>query len=366
MASQEEKEDRKIRKVNAALGVLGVAGTAAGVYGGSKLRKTLKGLPGDLAKAARKESGFDYTPFARSPEAKAKRRVARQRSKRANKLILSREKRSWPKWRKALNKLPGGKTRLFDNPLIQRSEELRYAKNLAQGLIMLEHEPDPVRVARDIQRINRKVSKNVRHGRQGVEAVRDIKDAIKGERRNKRRKRFYEKQHFKDKAMATAITAGLGGAALLAGSKRGRKLLGEMEAREDLPIEFAHAGWHTTRPTAGSVRVHHVGYKRRNRRGKYWHERKKNRDKALMATTGLAGAATIFGILRGRKAGKVLKKLKVSEGRRKMLSGKVNAVKNAIKPHANSPAPNKQGQRILDAMEKVGKDYKISKTKKAK
>ena len=365
LTNKEEEAAARHRLINTGIAgsgaVIAGVGARAALKGKKKLMESADKLTGEALKTNKDmRDAIKAFPLNRSNSAKDFRK--RQKLKR-----FAKQKKKWSKARKILNKLPGGRIKIFDNPIIARTEQMKKAKHIAQGMIMLDE--DPVRVAKDIRRINRKVASNVKTGRKGVEAVRDIQDMVKGERRNKRRKRFYEKQHFKDQAMAAAITAGLGGAAYLAGSKRGRQLLKQYEENKGEVTEFAHAGWHTSRPTTGSVRVHHVGYKRRKRRGKYWHERKKNRDKALAATTGLAGAATIYGLLSRRKTGKILKKLKVSEKRRRMLGGKVKAVKDQIKPHMNSPKPTGQGKKILDAMDKVDKDYNISrrtKNKKAK
>ena len=205
----EKEEEKKIRKAGLGLSALGGIGAAGAIAGGYQLRKQIKPIA-NLAKKTtplveKIDKSFQYSPLDRSPTAKAKRRVARQRSKRAASKILEREKRSYPKWRKALNKLPGGKIRLFENPITQRVHEKKNAKIIAKGLV--EFERDPLEILDDVRKVNRKVRSNVKTGRKGVEAVRDLRDLAKGERRNKRRKRFYEKQHFKDAAAATAITA---------------------------------------------------------------------------------------------------------------------------------------------------------------
>ena len=187
------------------------------------------------------------------------------------------------------------------------------AKQLA-GLITFEEGGSySIREARQVQR---QMKKFIGKGRQGYSAAQDIEDKIKGQRRNPRRKFFWEKQGFKDAALATALTAGVGGAGLLAHKKgwlskvsRGSKgsspatvptkfdpnFNPELSSKGDT-IEFYEnysdipEGWRTSRPTAKSVRVHRDGGKR-SRRSKYWHERKESRDKILVGLTGLAAVA---------------------------------------------------------------------------
>jgi hypothetical protein len=343
----EKEEEKKIRKAGLGLSALGGIGAAGAIAGGYQLRKQIKPIA-DLAKKTtplvkKIDESFQYSPLDRSPKAKAKRRVARQRSKRAASKILEREKRSYPKWRKALNKLPGGKIRLFENPITQRVHEKKNAKIIAKGLV--EFERDPLEILDDVRKVNRKVRSNVKTGRKGVEAVRDLRDLAKGERRNKRRKRFYEKQHFKDAAAATAITAALGGAAYLSKTKKGKKLLKKFAEINTSTMEFAiedemkKKGWRMSRPTGSSVRVHTSG-KKRDRRGKYWHERKSSRDKMLAggatATAGLGLIATVLG--RKYKSQKALTEAYKSAAR----THAKQAARRRLKPPAKKPNLPKQ------------------------
>ena len=104
--------------------------------------------------------------------------------------------------------------------------------------------------------------------------------------------------------------------------------------------EMKKKGWRMSRPTGSSVRVHTSG-KKRDRRGKYWHERKSSRDKMLAggatATAGLGLIATVLG--KKYKSQKALTEAYKSAARRRLKPKKPAVDKILPKPPKN---------RILD------------------
>jgi hypothetical protein len=164
-----------------------------------------------------------------------------------------------------------------------------------------------------------KVRKNVRTGRKLGDAAHDIYEVKKGVRTNKRRKRFWQKQAFKDTATAGALTALLYGAykvgksKVFLGSKEesrdfvnkvGETYLNNLEERIELDVAKAlglddnKENWRTSRPTGSSVRVH-IGKKPRDRRDKKWYETteaKNNFIKAGIGGTLAAGVVAVAGL----------------------------------------------------------------------
>jgi hypothetical protein len=164
-----------------------------------------------------------------------------------------------------------------------------------------------------------KVRKNVRTGRKLGDAAHDIYEVKKGVRTNKRRKRFWQKQAFKDTATAGALTALLYGAykvgksKVFLGSKEesrdfvnkvGGMYLNNLEERIELDVAKAlglddkKENWRTSRPTGSSVRVH-IGKKARDRRDKKWYETteaKNNFIKAGIGGTLAAGIVAVAGL----------------------------------------------------------------------
>lgn len=319
------------RRINTALAGVG---TAAGLLTATRMlrqrpteqvvkaTKATARAADQVGKTARDaRAAINESPFNRSSRGKAVRRAKTKRVKRAKEYLNKKKSSKWPKWRKALNKLPGGKRFIFENSIQQRIFEKNKAKTIAFAISRPELDDSSAEKLRAMRQSHNKVKRQVRTARKGVDAVRDIQDMVKGERRNKRRKRFYEKQAFKDNATSAAIAGGGLGIAALANSKRGRAIIKRlfaeghiegdqvielMEGPKILTDEAKRKGWRMSRPTNQSVRVHHKG-NRRQRRKKHWHEKKASRDKFLgSAVVGTIGAAGISALL-GKKLKRITK-----------------------------------------------------------
>lgn len=319
MNDEKEKSDRH-RNLNSAAAVVGTGVAGAGAYAAYKGKKRIDKSMDGIARNLR--SAVLHSPLNRSPEAKAVR-------KRTKLTKIAKSRKAWPKWRKVLNKLPGGRRHLFNNPILQRSAEKTRAKMVAMHYLESRNYDTDTHVVRykgdkrlnELKAHRRAFRKNTSHfknARAGAEGGKDILDAIKGERRNKRRKRFWEKKPFQDRAMAAGITVTGAGLAAFAATKRGRKMLGHELSAGGTEFEFDAVsqaildevkkkknknGWRTSRPTRSSVRIHH-DKGRQNRRNKHWHERTANRNKMLAATALTGTAATglgIYQLLRGKK-----------------------------------------------------------------
>jgi len=206
--------------------------------------------------------------------------------------------------------------------------EKRFATELAK-FITFDEVTDAMR---DARRVRNQMKKFVKQGRTGYSAARDIEDKVKGEKRNPRKKFFWEKQGFKDAALATALTGAIGGGAILANKKgwmgriaRGAKAtkpntgytpdpnfklnaISELFELDAIDMLDGDKGWRTSRPTSSSVRVHKDGSSRRDRRRKYWYERKANRDKMIAGgiATGVLGLTG--GLVAAKRSGKKAKK----------------------------------------------------------
>lgn len=321
--NDEKRKSDQHRNLNSAAAVVGTGVAGAGAYAAYKGKKRIdKSMAKVDALTASSRSAVLHSPLNRSPEAKAVR-------KRTKLTKIAKSRKAWPKWRKVLNKLPGGRRHLFNNPILQRSAEKTRAKMVAMHYLESRNYDTDTHVVRykgdkrlnELKAHRRAYRKNTSHfknARAGVEGGKDLRDVIKGERRNKRRKRFWEKKPFQDRAMAAGITATGAGLAALAGTKRGRKMLGQELSAGGTEFEFDAVsqaildevkkkknknGWRTSRPTRSSVRIHH-DKGRQKRRNKHWHERTANRNKMLAATalTGAAGTGLgIYQLLRGRK-----------------------------------------------------------------
>jgi hypothetical protein len=350
------------RRINTAIAAVG---TGAGLLSAARLMRQKPGenvvkATKSATDAAQKVGGAakdiqratNESLLNRSSRAKAVRKSKKIRKAAIQKYLHNKRMAKMPKWRKLLNKLPGGKIKLFDNRVKQRVIEKAIVKDIAFALSRPELDDSLIDIANQGKRVHNRVTKNVKTARKAGSAVADIKDAIKGERRNKRRKRFYEKQAFKDRALATGITAGGLGLSYLASTKRGRALIKNYLESQGETIDFEHiAGhdWYTSRPTTTSVRVH-TGGKRRKRRSKYWYEKKSNRDKMLTASAvagtaglGLAGLAVAMR-RRVKRLGKHVDALKKNrtfqQSRRKPKSGGYTskakpAVNNRLKKPKN-------------------------------
>lgn len=344
------------RRINTAIAAVG---TGAGLLSAARL---MRQKPGEnLTKATRQTSStakdiqraVNESPLNRSSRANAIRKRKSVRKAAIRKYLDDKRKAKMPKWRRVLNKLPGGRIKIFENRVKQRVLEKAVAKDIAFSISRPELDDSLIDVANQAKRVHNRATKNVKTARKAGSAVADIQDVIKGERRHKRRKRFYEKQAFKDKAMATGITAGGLGLSYLASTKKGRNILKNYFEEFHDNIELEHQpghNWYTSRPTSTSVRVHTGGTKR-NRRTKKWHERKANRDK-MLAATGAAGigAAGLALVMRRRiarldkhiaalKKNKKFKASKRPKGTTKVFIGKLDRIKEGIdkdKPYSRN------------------------------
>lgn len=161
--------------------------------------------------------------------------------------------------------------------------------------------------------MRRQAQRAVKHGRFAGEVVKDLDELRTGERRNKRKKRFWEKKSVQDAAAAHLLTIGAIGA--YAGRKHihgaGKKIAEHLLEDPTLKptLQRRGDGWYMTKPTSSSVRVHTTGRKR-VRRGKYWHERKDNRDKMLGAATLAAVTGIPAAYLLGKRKGIKVRKSK--------------------------------------------------------
>jgi hypothetical protein len=237
-----------------------------------------------------------------------------------------------------------------------------------------------------------KVRKNVRTGRKLGDAAHDIYEVKKGVRSNKRRKRFWQKQAFKDTATAGALTALLYGAykvgksKVFLGSKEesrdfvnkvGKTYLNNLEERIELDVAKAlglddKENWRTSRPTGSSVRVH-IGKKARDRRDKKWYETteaKNNFIKAGIGGTLAAGIVAIAGLKGNRLK---LKRLKDQKGTIEATKGMLD---KSTKKRATALAREKAKNKALRDPEsgeagevfkrvKADKDRKYQATPKA-
>jgi hypothetical protein len=229
-----------------------------------------------------------------------------------------------------------------------------------------------------------KVRKNVRTGRKLGDAAHDIYEVKKGVRTNKRRKRFWQKQAFKDTATAGALTALLYGAykvgksKVFLGSKEesrdfvnkvGGTYLNNLEERIELDVAKAlglddKENWRTSRPTGSSVRVH-IGKKARDRRDKKWYETteaKNNFIKGLAGTT-LAGGIVAIAGLKGNLS--KLKRLKAQKG---TIDATKGALDKSTKKRATALAREKAKNKALrdPASGEAGEVFKRVKADKDK
>jgi len=354
------------RRINTALAGVG---TAAGLLTATRMlrqrpteqvvkaTKATTRAANQATKTARDaQAAINESPLNRSSRAKAVRKNKAKRVKRAKEYLNKKRSSKWSKWRKTLNKLPGGKRFIFENSIQQRIFEKNKAKTIAFAISRPELDDSSAEKLRAMRQSHNKVKRQVRTARKGVDAIRDIQDMIKGERRNKRRKRFYEKQAFKDNATSAAIAGGGLGIAALANSKRGRalikrlfseghieedKMIELMEGPQILTDEAKRKGWRMSRPTSQSVRVHHKG-DRRNRRKKHWHERKSSRDKflgtAIMGAVGTAGLSALL----GRRLKRITQNRDAYKKAYNRIKGKPKGIHVVRKPDGRTKPPRYQ------------------------
>jgi hypothetical protein len=203
-----------------------------------------------------------------------------------------------PEWRRRLNKLPGGRV-VLQSKLPMLSLEDRIASKQCAKIIALDWTEGVQSSSglnpREIRDMHRKAKKFVAQGRKGKSLAHDIEETVRGKRTNPRRKRYWEKQAFKDAALAVGLTAATGGGV---SAWRNRQAIGNKLG--DIMHGFSE-DWHTARPTSSSVRVYQKGYKRRDRRKKTWDERKGNRDKMWAATAALGAVAAPAAYVKGRR-----------------------------------------------------------------
>jgi hypothetical protein len=159
---------------------------------------------------------------------------------------------------------------------------------------------------KDGRQVFRQAHKVIKAGRFGGEVASDLDEAMRGERSNKRKKRFWEKKGVQNKALAALIAAGT----VYAVRKRdkikdgaqgiGARVKEYVENFDDGSsilaledgthvVEFA-GDWYISKPTSKSVRVHNSeDGEPRKRRKKHFHETTKFKNRLIAAT--LAGAA---------------------------------------------------------------------------
>ena len=332
---KENKREDTHRSINTGLALTGTGVAAVGGVGAYKAKKkllqTADDIKADVAKttqtardAVQSNPVLDRTNAGknfRRKEAAHRKEVA----SRAKKIKQIRSRKVWPKWRKVLNKLPGGKKTLFSSETGRTFRgslnEMIESKRSAKAFSSILFEEDQLRANRALQR---GVKKAVTRGRRGTSAIQDVVEVAKGERKNKRRKRFWEKKANQDWAIATGLSGlAIGGGYLLrnkhkVGDKIRRRMhpkvkdvVQDLEAQTKMLLEMGvpiskrtiefisgptieqvmgqknKEGWRMSRPTSKSVRIHQ-DKGRRKRRNKRWHERKSNRDKMLYTAAGLS------------------------------------------------------------------------------
>jgi hypothetical protein len=171
----------------------------------------------------------------------------------------------------------------------------------------------------------------VAKARKGGEAAKDVAEAVKGVRDNKRKKRFWEKKPFQNAVAAAAIMAGTG-ATLKYGPKLAEKVLLANRARnihlrkmghniidlDDFNVDIEldelddarEAGWQVRNPTSSSIKIQRSGRRKRERRKKTTSETVGFKNKLIAGLgAGLVGTAGLGAYLAmlTRKRGKLLK-----------------------------------------------------------
>lgn len=211
------------------------------------------------------------------------------------------------------------------NNVRQKGESIKKAAAFARRTFKYESLADLLEFDTDSVATYNAIRNAIRKGRFAGEIAQDLNELRKGERRNKRKKRFWEKKSVQNAALALAGVGGIaaykhrgkikskakeaGGHA----SKLKDKIMDYVDNFEDVSfvcelddgrlLMELDDNWYISKPTESSVRVHTKG-KKRHRRRKRWHERKNNRDKmmaaaAIAATVGIPAAALV-GSRRGK------------------------------------------------------------------
>jgi hypothetical protein len=344
MKNEKKREDTH-RSVNTGLALAGTGVAGLGAVSAYKAKKklssTLDDIKSDVANttktardAIQSNPALDRTNAGR----KFRRKEAAHRKevmRRAKRIKQIKARKAWPKWRKVLNKLPGGKKTLFSESgktFRGSLHEMVESKQRAKTFSSILFDDDQMKANRALQR---GVRKAVTRGRRGTSAIQDVVEVAKGERKNKRRKRFWEKKANQDWAIATGLSGLAIGGGYLARKKFGDSLrrkinpkvqnvVQDLEAQTKMLIEMGvpiskraiefisgptieqvmgqkkKEGWRMSRPTSKSVRLHQDKGRRR-RRSKRWHERKSNRDKMLYTAAGLSLATPLAAYMIARR-----------------------------------------------------------------
>lgn len=316
--SEDEKEEKKIRKINAYLAAGGLAaGIGTGALIGRQFRKT-----GEAHEAAGRELqeqlqklGKNWTGDVKKITDTGDSFVKHVKKKGivhalAGDEAARRNKRKFRERYKSLMQKTGNRKKA--RKLARR--KARWGFNDPSGNIQLSDYSDARRVYRQTQKV-------IKAGRFGADVANDLDEARRGERKNKRKKRFWEKKAVQNKALAALIAGGT----LIAVRKRDKIKKGAkglwgktkdiVETFEDgssimelengyHTVEFG-GDWYISRPTGKSVRVHNSedGEPRKRRRKKSY-ETTKFKNRIIKVLGGAAAIGIPAAALIGSRMGK--------------------------------------------------------------